>query len=327
MSVQVTIVGLGQIGTSIGLALADHREMVRRVGHDREVRVARQAEKMGALDKVSLNLPSAVREADLVLLSLPIDQIRDTLSIIVQDLREGAVIMDTAPVKRVVAGWIAEQLPPERYYVGLTPILNPIYLHSLERGVQAGRGDLFRDGLMAIVTPQHVPADAIKLAADLTRLIGATPLFADPLEMDGLMASTHIVPQLMAAALLDTTVDRPGWNEGRKVAGRDFALVSAPILNPFETRSLREAAMSDRENVVRVLDNVVASLQAMRAEIDGGQSTELDERLNRVRQGRETWWQQRLAASWSDEERPPLEAPTASEVFGRLVGMGGKKKT
>jgi prephenate dehydrogenase len=32
MSVQVTIVGLGQIGTSIGLALADHREMVRRAG-------------------------------------------------------------------------------------------------------------------------------------------------------------------------------------------------------------------------------------------------------------------------------------------------------
>lgn len=326
MSVQVTIVGLGQIGASVGLALADHREMVRRVGHDREIGVARQAEKMGALDKVSVNLPAAVQGADLVLLSLPIDQIRDTLAIVAQDLREGAVLMDTAPVKQVVAGWIAELLPPERYYVGLTPILNPIYLHSQERGVQAARGDLFRDGLMAIVTPQHVPSDAIKLAVDLTRLIGATPLFADALEMDGLMASTHIVPQLLAAALLDTTVDRPGWNEGRKIAGRDYAQVSAPILHPFETKSLREAAMSDRENVVRVLDNVVASIQAMRAEIEAGLSAELDERLNRARRGRETWWQQRLAASWSDEERPPIEAPMASEVFGRMIGMGRKKK-
>jgi hypothetical protein len=153
-----------------------------------------------------------------VLLSLPIDQIRDTLSIIVQDLREGVVIMDTAPVKQVIAGWIAELLPPERYYVGLTPILNPIYLHSQERGIQAARGDLFRDGLMAIVTPQHVPAEAIKLAADLTRLIGATPCL--PIRWrwmaDGL---THIVPQLLAAALLDTTVDRPGWNEGAKWPG------------------------------------------------------------------------------------------------------------
>jgi hypothetical protein len=82
--------------------------------------------------------------------------------------------------------------------------------------------------------------------------------------------------------------------------------------------------MSDRENVCA---SWITWWQPYRrcAEIDAGQSTELDERLNRVRQGRETWWQQRLAASWSDEERPPLESPTASEVFGRLVGMGVRR--
>ena len=65
MAVQLTIVGLGQIGTSVGLALADQTELVYRRGHDREHSAARRAEKMGALDKVSINLPSAVSEADI----------------------------------------------------------------------------------------------------------------------------------------------------------------------------------------------------------------------------------------------------------------------
>ena len=80
MTVNLTIIGLGQIGTSVGLALADQSEVVFRLGHDREISKARKAEKMGALDKVSINLPSAVREADLVLLALPVDQIRDRLA-------------------------------------------------------------------------------------------------------------------------------------------------------------------------------------------------------------------------------------------------------
>ena len=88
MAVQLTIVGMGQIGTSVGLALADQTEVIHRLGHDRELRIARRAKKMGALDKVSMNLPSSVEKADLVLLALPVDQIRETLEIVREDLKE-----------------------------------------------------------------------------------------------------------------------------------------------------------------------------------------------------------------------------------------------
>ncbi len=37
----------------------------------------------------------------------------------------------------------------------------------------------------------------------------------------------HVLPQLAAAALLDTTVDKPGWQEARKLAGRPYATVTA----------------------------------------------------------------------------------------------------
>jgi prephenate dehydrogenase len=326
MAVNITIIGLGQIGTSVGLALADKTELVYRLGHDRELGKAREAKKMGALDKVSLNLPSAVRDADLVLLALPVDQIKDTLEVMKEDLKEGVVVMDTGPVKQVIAAWVSEILPPERYYVGLTPVLNPVYLHDIDSGLEAAHPDLFRDGLMGIVSPPGTPSEAIKLAADLTRLLGATPLFADPLEMDGLVAATHILPQLIAAGLLNATVDQPGWQEGRKIAGRSYADVSAPIMYPTEPKTLTTAAMLNKENVVRVLDSAVASLNAMRNDLLNEDAQTLEERLNRARQGRQTWLHGRLVADWAAEETTTVEAPTASELFGRFIGVGRKKK-
>jgi prephenate dehydrogenase len=326
MAVNITIIGLGQIGTSVGLALADHTEFVFRLGHDRQSGRARKAEKMGALDKVSINLPSAVREADLVLLTLPVDQIYETLEVMKEDLKQGAVVMDTGPVKQVVAAWANELLPAERYYVGLTPVLNPVYLHDVDSGLEAAHPDLFRDGLMGIVSPPGTPSEAMKLAADLTRLLGASPLFADPVEMDGLVAATRILPQLIAAGLLNATVDQPGWQEGRKFAGRSYADVSAPIMYPTEPKTLTTAAMLNRENVIRVLDSTLASLNAMRNDLLNEDDRTLEERLNRALQGRQTWLQGRLTAAWAAEETKTVEAPTASEIFGRFIGAGRKKK-
>jgi prephenate dehydrogenase len=325
MAVQVTIVGLGQIGTSIGLALAGHRELVHRVGHDRELGIARRAEKMGALDRVMINLPAAVREADLILLSLPLDQIRETLALIASDLKDGAVVMETGPAKEAVAGWAAGLLPAGRHYIGLTPVLNPVYLHEVDAGVEAAHPDLFRGGLMAIVSPPGAASEAIKLAADLTRLLGANPLFADPLEIDGLMAATHTLPQLVSAALLNATVDQPGWQEGRKVAGRAYAEVTSPIIQTGAAETLRSSAILNRENVVRVLDSLIAILHSMRHEIEQEDAAAVDERLGRARRGRELWWKQRLSADWMGEESRPADTPNASEWFGRLLGIRGRK--
>jgi prephenate dehydrogenase len=327
MSVQITIVGLGQIGASIGLSLADHPERVQRTGHDRSLEVARQAEKLGALDRVVANLPASVREADLVLLSLPIDQIRETLALIAPDLKEGAVVMDTGPVKQVVASWVSDLLPEGRHYVGLTPVLNPAYLHAVDSGVEAAHADLFRGGLIGIIAPPRTGSEAIKLAADLARLLGATPLFADPAEMDSQMAATHILPQLLGAALLNATVDQPGWREGRKIAGRAYAEATGPIVQLSGARTLAQSALLNRENVLRVIDSATAALQAIRSDVETEAAGALEERLQRAIRGRERWWQARQSGEWINGEAPSGNASPSLGVFGRLLGLGQRPKS
>jgi prephenate dehydrogenase len=187
---------------------------------------------------------------------------------------------------------------------------------------------LFKDGLAAIVSPSGVPSDAIKLATDFCHLLGAEHLFIDPLEVDSLMAAVHTLPQLLAEALLEATIDQPGWREGRKLAGRPYAQVTG-LSEQFGTpQGLASEALENREHVIRVLDSLNARLAEVRKELYEQDAEALTSRFAAARRGRERWLSQRLRADWvAEENAPPVELPTAKEVFSRMVGFGRKPKS
>ena len=301
MTIQITIVGLGQIGASVGLALGKRHSDIRRVGHDKSPEAAKKAQQKGAVDDVKYNLPASVREANIVLLSLPVQEIRPTLEVIAPDLPEGVVVMDTTPLQESVAGWAQELLPEGRYFVGLSPAINPLYLHRIELGVDAAEEDMFDSSVIVLSPLPGTPEQAVQVAIDLIETLGATPLFADMPETDGLMASTHLVPQLIAAASLNALVDQPGWQEGRKLAGRPFAALTSALAYQDEIESLGEATLLNNSNVARVLDVVIASLQGMRDDIASGSRQNLFDRLELALDGRRRWLAERLQANWQSE--------------------------
>lgn len=323
MSVQITIVGLGQIGASVGLALGKRRSDIRRVGHDKSPEVAKKAQQAGAVDDVKFNLPAAVREANIVLLSLPVQEVRATLEVIGPDLPEGSVVMDTTPLKESVAEWAREILPHGRFFIGLAPAINPIYLHRIDLGVEAAEEDLFDNGVIMLSALPGVPEQAMKVATDLIETIGATPLFADIPETDGLMASMHLLPQLVAAALLNAVVDQPGWREGRKLAGRPFAALTSALAYQDEIHSLGEAAIFNRENVARVLDGVIGSLQGMRNDIADGNREDVFERLELALEGRRRWLAERLQADWQSEGKQ-IDLQNLPSFWDRFMGSRGR---
>ncbi len=329
MSVQITIIGLGQVGTSIGLALAEQKS-IKRVGHDKNYETARAAHKAGAVDETKINLPASVIDANIVLLCLPLSEIRETLKFIADDLQDGTVILDTAPAKVKVVEWVNEFIPQGRYYVGLSPAAGANYLHGIDLGVEAARADLFNNGLFLVNAPSGTPGEAVKLATDLIELLGAQALFTDPMEADGLLASTHLLPQLAAAALLDATVDQPGWVEARKVAARPYATVTAAIAYHDEAQSLGDAALGTRESVLRVLDAYMSSLQKLRDEIDHGDDRSVAEFLEDAVKARDRWLHERSRADW---QNPGTQTDSSSfgermnqMIFGKLMDRNKKRK-
>jgi len=324
MTAQITIIGLGQIGASIGLALKAQNLDVRLVGHDKDVETAKEAQKLGAVDEIKYNLPASVREAQIVILALPFAGIRQTLEVIASDLHEGILILDTAPAKATVAAWTKELLPPGRFYIGLTPAINPNYLHGTDFGVKAARADLFDKGLMVVNAPVGTPESVFNLAMELVSLFGAVPLLMDTAEADGVFAAIHMLPQLASSALLDATVDKPGWQEARKLAGRPYASVTSGSAYHDDVASLRDSVLENRENVVRLLNTYISTLLQLRDEINDNNRDTLSERLEAALSGRIRWFDERLAAEWLQREGQQVDVPKFGErvnqtLFGSMI--------
>lgn len=326
MTVQIAIFGLGQIGASFGLALAEHKDLVTTIGFDRHASVTRQAKKKGVVDQVKTDPAAAVRDADLVLFCVPANDLRETLELVASALKEGTVLMDTAPAKTKMAEWTKDLLPPGRYYVGLSPVLNPECLEQEATGLESARADLFKRGMLVISNPPGTSGEALRLASDLAQLVGAETLYADLAEADGLMAAVHVLPQLAAASLLTATVDQPGWREARKLAGRPYVQATALADHLTDApESLGSAAVLNRENVVRVLDTYMAALRGLRDAIQAGNQDEVKERLEKAVKSRVTWWGQRQSADWLSADAKAPEIPGLGEHFKQMF-LGVRKK-
>lgn len=320
MTVQITFIGLGRINTSMGLALAQRKDTIHRTGHDRDPLTSKRAEKMGAVDSIDYNLPSAVRKADLVLVDVPVDELKDTLTLICQDMKPGAVVMESSPIKTTVIEWMRDLLPTDRHYIGLYPTLNSTYLHEIDSGMESAHVDLFHQSLMVITHLPGATAETIKLATDLTSLLGADPYFSDPEEADGLVAAGNLLPQLMAAALVNATIDQPGWREARKLAGSTFAQVSGTVHYSVKAAGLTQALLLNRQNALRVMDDALTALQLMRTDLENADEKNLNQRIEHALKGRSVWWQERLENKYAREGMVKTEAP--ANVLSRLFGGG-----
>ncbi len=322
----ITLIGLGRIGTSIGLALKRKTiDQLVVIGHDRSPEIGRRAQTRRAVDRAEWNLPAAAENADLILLCTPLQELRQAMQEVAPYLKPGSVLSDVAPLKAPVLEWAAELIPADRYFVGGSPILNPLYLHDGLTGLEAARADLFDNGLWALVPEADPPPEALKLINDFARLVGATPFFVDAAEYDALLAGTSTLPALLAAALVHAVSNTPGWSDARKMADRTFATATAPV-SFASPAALRAAALLNQASALHYLDEVLEHLAHLRQAISENDSGTLDALLTEAALTREVWLKDRNEADWEAEEKPKLETPTPGQVLGQMIGLGRKKK-
>ncbi len=320
MTSAIAIIGLGQIGISVGLALKEKIGGADLIGCDTSPEAIRAAEILGAVSRTT-GAKQAVRDAGLVILCLPLSEVKETLKTIGPALQDGAIVMETAPVKRQVAEWVREYVPEGRHYIGLVPAIAPEAIGDTAGGAKGARAELFQRTVMIVDALPGTPPEVEQVATNLVRILGAKPLLADPVESDGLMTSAHILPQLAAAALLDASIDQPGWLEARKVAGRPFATVTGGMAYFDDPASIHLAAMGNPPVTVHALDTMIAALKGMRDAIESGDDESLSDRLKESYEARERWLDERGGADWLNEGGNAADLPQLGEqVLQMLVG-------
>lgn len=317
---RISIVGLGLIGGSIGLAVRQAGVASAVIGHDRERLVGNEAKRLGAVDQVHWNLISACEDSDLVILATPVGAIEDTLEAIAPYLRPNCVVLDTVSLKAPVMAWASEKLPEGVHFVGGNPILGAAM--TGQWGLEAARADLFQRGLFCLVPSPTADADAIKLVADLVSILGARPLFLDPAEHDGLLAAVEHLPVILALAMLETVIHQPTWRELRKVAGPAFEASTQLVAANSPANS--ELYLLNSDNVLRWIDVLSASLDSIRKTLAEGQSEALADRFGNAVQERQKWVADRTEGQW--HEGPRTEMPPRMSMLDSFFGTFWRRK-
>ena len=252
---RVAIVGAGQIGTALGLALSASGE-VHEVGlFDRDRGVAARSLERGAGDRALPSVNEACA-ADVVILAVPVPAILDLVRELGPRLRTGSVLLDTGSAKSAVVQTMRARVPREVHAVGGHP------LAGTERPGPEGADPATLPGSPFVLTPVRRDPPAVAAAAAVVRAVGAVPLVMEAEEHDRIVARTSHLSHLAAFALRavaerttgTAALEGPGFASATRLARSSPDMVAGFLA--ANVAEVRAAAAEFRES----LDALVAAL-------------------------------------------------------------------
>ncbi len=327
-TITVSILGLGRVGTSIGLALkrynagkgAKHRFEV--VGVDSRGGNEGAAQKLGAISGAARSVVDAARNRDIVVMALPYSEAQAAYRAIGSELRPGAVVLDLSPLKLPSIKWAEAHLSEAAYMVGVAAILNPKYLFDGLDDVDHAAADLFDGGTFLLMPSTHAPKDAVELATDFASVLGASTHFMDAGEHDGVAAATEGLPALLGLAIFHMLEKGNGWNDSQRVTNPTFGR-QTHHLDDTHPDDLRDLLYNNRQNLVTYIDQLQQTLFELRTVLDRGDRDALEAALVDSAQAYQRWLSRRRRDKWEDSPSP-VKA-NSSLVSGMMGGfLSGK---
>lgn len=325
-----TIIGLGRMGTSIGLAIRSRQGGKSRViGYDADSKTQTIARQMGAVDEAEWNLDKAVADADMVIVATPAGALYDVFEAIGPHLKQDAVVTDTSPAKRAVLKWADELLPSHVSFVGGNPLTGASVTEQ-----KNASGHIFHETKWAVVAPPTAPQHAIRALTDLIETVGAKPVFMDAHEHDSFSAATTGLPAIVAAAVMNAVSTSPSWSEISRFVGIEFDQVTSPASG--DPASSQSAAATNSDMLVHWIDQLIERFQVLREGL-----MDEDERFSPDGALADAFvqaWEQRARLEAGVADRRPVtderfEMPSSGEsmmglFFGNRVAraMGGGKE-
>ena len=325
MGFQITIIGMNVIGASIGLALGAYQEKIVRVGVDRNKDLLKKAQKMGAVNKTTMNIPSAIKEADVILLAEPLDQLLETLDIIGHDLNPGMHLLDVSGVKQQINLHLNKVAPNYHNHINCSLVVNPDHMHSMAATLDDARADLFKAGLMLVCIPGGTSKETVELAGTLARLLDMRVIFSDPVELDGLQAAAHFLPQLLTTTFLNVAASQPGWRDAQKLVNAPFMVPASTVRMLPEGPSTSSEWLAEKENLIRYIDLVSQELHEIRSELTLEEAQLLSERVDSAKESYDNLNKQRLSGDLADNGQVKVHVPTAGETIRELFTFSRKK--
>jgi cyclohexadieny/prephenate dehydrogenase len=274
---RITIIGLGLIGSSVSRAVKAKMPDVRVTGYDAEPQVRERARAIGLCDDVT-DLPgTAVIDAGLVLLCVPVGAMGEVASEFADDLPADAIISDVGSCKQSVAEALTKALP-NATIIPAHPVAG-----TEKSGPDAGFATLFEGRWCILTPPEGAPEAAVEALNSFWHRLGADVEIMDARHHDLVLAITSHLPHLIAYTIVGTADDLGEVTQSEVIkysAGgfRDFTRIAAsdPVM-------WRDVFLNNKEAVLEMLQRFSEDLTALQRAIRYGKGEELETLFARTR--------------------------------------------
>src|SRR5262249_23047058 len=192
----LTIVGVGLIGGSVGLAAKKRGIAARVVGVGRRQDTLHHALSLGVIDDGVLDLTAAVRHTDMVIFCTPVDRIIEQVLAVASCCPAGTLLTDAGSTKAAIVHGVESRLPPGMTFVGSHPLAG-----SEKRGSEYADADLFQDRLTVVTQTPPTDQAALERVVSFWQALGSRVRVMSPEAHDRALAYTSHLPHLAASAL------------------------------------------------------------------------------------------------------------------------------
>lgn len=274
---RVAIIGLGLLGGSIGLAIAENAQDIVTTGYDRDADVREAARARGLVGSVCDSAAEAVATADLVILCVPVGAMEEAARGLAEHLPPDAIISDVGSSKKSVLAALSAALPG-RVVIPAHPVAG-----TEQSGPQAGFATLFAGRWCILTPPIGANPQAVEVLSEFWTQLGARVEIMDPEHHDLVLAVTSHIPHLIAFTIVGTASDLEDVTRSEVIkysAGgfRDFTRIAAsdPVM-------WRDVFLNNKGAVLEMLGRFTEDLTALQRAIRSGDGETLHELFSRTR--------------------------------------------
>ena len=264
---QMTIVGVGLIGGSLGMICKQQGLVGTVVGTGRRAENLQKAVALKAIDRYSTDLAEAAAGSDLLVLATPVDTFEAALKTCAPRLAAGAVITDVGSVKGPLVARMEALAPTGMRVVGAHPIAG-----REKTGVDAASLDLYRGALCLLTPTAKTDAAALALIRRLWEATGARVQEMEPDLHDRVLGAISHLPHMAAFALVNAVASI----QETQTPGLDLQLYSGggykdtTRIAASSPEMWRDICLWNRDNLVSQLDIYQTRLERLKALIKAG---------------------------------------------------------
>ncbi len=283
---KISIIGVGLLGGSLGLAIRERKLAARVEGFVRRKEAIAECETLGVVDRASNDLASVLADADLIILCTPVEHMKSLLEPVVSSIKPGAILTDVGSVKANVVS----ELGPIVQSVGARFIGSHPMAGGEKMGAAESRADLFQHAVCALTPTGSSDIAALNRVTHFWSALGMSVIQLAPQLHDQLVCRASHLPHLVASVLADYVLDPKFPEEQRQLCASGFRDTTRVASGPVEM--WRGILSENRENLTADIDAMIGKLAALKNALSANDSDAIEMLLKSGHDRRDAWLRQ-----------------------------------